>query len=296
MTEIGMTARVSAFARAHHARRGGKYVFRDPLAERLLRPAEMEEIARSMSQGIAFFNPEFRGTPAEALDWIVDHQLAPSPLGRAAFAEEALEEAGAAQYLILAAGLDSFALRQPDWAQGMEIFELDLPGPSADKQRRIAEAGLTVPDNLHFIAADLADPEALEILRRHPAFDPARRSFCSLLGITYYLEKGDFAALLRNIGGMLAPGSGVAMDYPAEGSSGQFRRQSALAQGAGEAMRAAYAPQEMENLLQGALFRVERDLNPVEITEAYFAPYNQRNPEHPIYAAENVNYCLAIKG
>ena len=292
MEKIGMTARVSAFARAQHAR-NRDHVHFDPLAGRLLTQQEMQEIAASMAQGISFFHPGFRGTPEEALRWIVDRQLAPSPLGRAAFAESELEKSGAAQYLILAAGLDSFGLRQPDCARNMEIFELDLPGPSRDKRSRIAAAGLTIPENLHFIEGDLADASATDALRAHPAFDPGKISFCSLLGIVYYLEPGDFAALLKRIADILAPGSRIVMDYPARNPSAQFDRQSALAKGAGEAMRAAYTQREMEELLNKAGFRLARDLNPSAVTEACFAPYNARNPDHPILAAENVNYCLA---
>lgn len=287
-----MTARVSAFARAMHARNRDQ-VYLDPLAEKLLSPSEMQEIASSMSQGIGFFCPGFQGTPEEGLRWIVEHQLAPSPLGRAAFAESALEQSGARQYLILAAGLDSFGLRLPDWARDMEIFELDLPGPSRDKRARIAAAGLTVPENLHLLEGDLSDSNWMDALRTHPAFDPERISFCSLLGIVYYLKPEDFRALLRQLAKVLSAGSCVAMDYPARDASAQFDRQSALARGAGEAMQAAYTRQEMEKLLQSAGFRVERDMNPAEITEAYFVPYNRRNPDHPINAAENVNYCLA---
>ena len=292
MEGIGMTARVSAFARAWHAR-NRDCVYFDPLAEALLGERDMGEIARNMAQGVGFFCPGFQGTPEEGLRWIVEHQLAPSPLGRAAFSEAELEQSGARQYLILAAGLDSFGLRQPNWAQGMEIFELDLPEPSRDKRSRIAAAGLTAPDKLHFLEGDLADDAWMDALRAHPAFDPGRISFCSLLGIVYYLKSEDFRALLRQLAKVLSPGSRVAMDYPARDASAQFESQSALARGAGEAMQAAYTREEMEKLLQGAGFRVVRDLNPNEITGAYFEPYNKRNPDHPIFAAENVNYCLA---
>ena len=292
MEGIGMTARVSAFARAWHAR-NRDCVYFDPLAEALLGERDMGEIARNMAQGVGFFCSGFQGTPEEGLRWIVEHQLAPSPLGRAAFAEAELEQSGARQYLILAAGLDSFGLRQPDWAQGMEIFELDLPGPSRDKRSRVAAAGLTAPDKLHFLEGDLADDAWMDALRAHPAFDPGRISFCSLLGIVYYLKPEDFRALLRQLAKVLSPGSRVAMDYPARDASAQFGRQSALARGAGEVMQAGYTREEMEKLLQGAGFRVVRDLNPNEITGAYFEPYNKRNPDHPIFAAENVNYCLA---
>ena len=295
MEGIGMTARVSAFARAMHARNSDQ-VYLDPLAEKLLSPAEMEQVAASMSQGIGFFCPGFQGTPEEGLRWIVEHQLAPSPLGRAAFAESALEQSCARQYLILAAGLDSFGLRQPDRARQIEVFELDLPGPSRDKRSRIAAAGLVAPESLHFLEGDLADVAWMDALRTHPAFDPGKISFCSLLGIVYYLKQQDFSALLRQLAKVLPAGSRVAMDYPARDASAQFDRQSALARGAGEAMQAAYTRQEMEELLQDAGFRIERDMNPAEITDTYFAAYNRRNPDHSIFAAENVNYCLAIRG
>jgi O-methyltransferase involved in polyketide biosynthesis len=71
-----------------------------------------------MSEGIAFFNPSFVGTKEEALRWVVNHQLSPSPLGRAAFAEKMLENAvkiGAEQYLIFAAGYDTFSEMKSFW-------------------------------------------------------------------------------------------------------------------------------------------------------------------------------------
>ena len=89
---------------------------------------------------ISFFNPSFSGSKEEALKWITDQYLSPSPLGRAAFAETALETAvriGAKQYLIFGAGYDSFAYRQPEWASHIQIFELDRFILLQDKQRRL---------------------------------------------------------------------------------------------------------------------------------------------------------------
>lgn len=60
MKETNMTALVSAFARAYHARADGPKVFDDPMAESLLAPGEFEKIFRSMSAGIQFFTPPFR--------------------------------------------------------------------------------------------------------------------------------------------------------------------------------------------------------------------------------------------
>lgn len=297
MESNSMTALVSAFARSYHAERvAGEKVFDDRIATLLLRPEEREGIARNMTGGISFFNPGFSGDAEEALAWVVNHQLAPSPLGRAAFAEGALKEAvahGARQYLILGAGLDSFALRQPTWAAKLEIFEIDLPASSRDKAARIAGAGLPMPENLRLLSADLSMPGALNALRNHPRFRAEAPAFVSLLGFSYYLCREDFAALIAQLRSLLPAGSRVAMDYPTVGDSGQMDRQRQLAAGAGEGMRAAYAPDEMREMLSACGLKTLRDLAPEEITQAYFSAHNRAHPDRPIFAAEQVHYLLA---
>lgn len=299
MEQNSMTALVSAFARAYHAERvEGEKVFDDFLAARLLTREERENIARSMAGGVSFFNPGFSGGAEEALEWVVNRQLAPSPLGRAAFAEGALEEAaarGAGQYLLLGAGLDSFALRQPPWARALEIFEMDLPASSRNKAARIAAAGLSLPENLHLLGADLSAPDSLDALRAHPRFRPDAPAFVGLLGFSYYLRREALSALLARLCALLPPGSRFAMDYPARGESGQMERQRQLAAGAGEDMRAAYGPGEMSALLGACGLRVLRDLSPEEITAQFFSAHNRAHPSSPIFAAERVNYCLAEK-
>ena len=106
MQQKNMTARISAFARAYHAENASAHVFFDPLARRLL-GGDYDAAAESMASGVGFFCPGFHGTPSEALAVIVEQYLAPSLLGRAAFAEAALENAvriGTEQYLVFAAG------------------------------------------------------------------------------------------------------------------------------------------------------------------------------------------------
>lgn len=81
-----------------------------------------------MSEEIMFFNPTFYRTQSEAIKWIVDNQLSPSPLGRDAFCESHLQKAvqtGEKHYTILASGYNSFAYRQPEWAKKINIFEVD---------------------------------------------------------------------------------------------------------------------------------------------------------------------------
>jgi len=140
MEQKSMTALVSTFSRAYYSENNDVKIFNDSVAKLLLSEQEYNQIEKSMAQGIQFFNPAFCGNETEALRWIVDNQLSPSPLGRAAFTERALENAvkfGTRQYLIFAAGYDSFAYRQPEWASRLQIFELDHPLMSMEKKQRI---------------------------------------------------------------------------------------------------------------------------------------------------------------
>ena len=108
------TAKVSCFARAYHYRNNDIWAFADPFAEKMLTDEEYTAISQNMSQGISFFAPEFRGTPEEALRYIVDHQLAPSVLARGAFCERAIGNAvrnGCGQIVLYACGYDTFSLR-----------------------------------------------------------------------------------------------------------------------------------------------------------------------------------------
>lgn len=302
MEQKSMTALVSAFSRAYHCENNKIKVFNDTVAKLLLTQQEYQQISSSMAQGIQFFNPGFVSSNEEALRWIVDNQLSPSPLGRSAFAEQLLEKAaksGVSQYLIFAAGYDSFAYRQPSWADQLQIFELDHPVMSADKQERIKIFN-TSSENLSFIPVDLTNTGIEEALLSYPKYYQSKTSFCSLLGISYYLTKDAFIRLIQTISRIVTCGSTIVFDYPDQDTytdkAGQrSKKQTMLAGNAGEAMLAGYSYSEIETLLCEAGFQISIHLKPQEITEKYFAEYNRANPKHKITAFDNVNYCMAIK-
>lgn len=298
-----MTALVSAYARAYHAAHRHVKAFDDSVAGRLLTETEQRGIGAQMAAGAAFFFPGFSGTPEETLQKIVDEQLSPTPLGRAAYAEEQLRlsaAAGARQYLILAAGYDTFAWRQPAWAGRLRIFELDLPATAADKRARLAAAALDTPDNCAFIETDFRNARWVDALRTADGFDPCAVSFCTLLGVSYYLTRETFSELLVRLGMLIPAGSRIVLDYPDENAytdkaGARAKKQALLAQGAGEPMRASYAASEMEALLNAAGFRVLEQLTPAGVTERCFSACNRADPAHPVTAFDNVNYCLAEK-
>lgn len=303
MKNKSFTALISAFARAYHAEHNVVKIFDDRLARELLTDEEYMNISSNMSQGIAFFLPEFSGSQEEALRAIVDIQLSPSPLGRAAFAEQALKNAallGARQYLIFAAGYDTFAYRQPEWADKLQIFEIDHPATWEDKQLRISALCKEQPSNVHYIPADFLEPDWQKGVVASPAFDPDQISFCSLLGISYYLPKEAFKQLLSAIIMLLPSGSSIVFDYPDEltftpQAGERTQKQVMLAAQSGEPMQASYSCQELEQMLEELNLLVYQHLTPAEITGQLFQEYNDSQPAHPITAFDNVNYCLAVK-
>ncbi len=303
MKNKSITALVSAFARAYHAEHNQIKIFDDRLARELLTNDEYANISSNMSKGITFFLPEFTGTQEECLREIVDWQLSPSPLGRAAFAEQALKNAvtlGAKQYLIFAAGYDTFAYRQPDFADNLQIFEIDHPATAEDKQRRISSLHWNVPSNVHYIPADFLDPEWQKGVLACPAYDRNQISFSSLLGISYYLTKDSFKQLLSAIVMLLPSGSSIVFDYPDEltftpQAGERTQKQLMMAAQAGEPMQASYSYRELEQMLEELNLLIYQHLTPAEITGQLFQEYNDSQLAHPITAFDNVNYCLVVK-
>ncbi|WP_077324744.1 class I SAM-dependent methyltransferase [Virgibacillus siamensis] len=303
MEQKSMTALVSAFARAYHSTQKEIKIFDDYLAKEVLTREEYEQIASHMSKGIDFFNPSFDGTEGKALQWVVDNQLSPSPLGRAAFSEKMLNNAvkiGAEQYLIFAAGYDTFAYRQPDWAANIEIFELDHPDMIADKQKRIHDMVEQRPKNLHYVAVDFTENNWQSRLFDCKALDQNKISFCSLLGISYYLSEENFKGVFQVLSEHLPKGSSVVFDYPDENThtkkaGERAQKQTAMAGAAGEKMLSGYSYFEMEKLLSESSFLVYEHMTPDKITNQFFQRYNEANPQHQMTAFDNVNYCLAVK-
>ncbi len=122
---------------------------------------------------------------------------------RSRFAEDCLEaafERGVRQYVILGAGLDTFAWRQPAWASGLRIFEVDQAGSQQDKQDRVARAGLAAPPNLVFVPVDF-ETEPLGQCLSGAGVDLRAPVFFSWLGVTPYLDEAAIDDVLRVVAG-----------------------------------------------------------------------------------------------
>ena len=129
---------------------------------------------------------------------------------RSRYTEDALGRAGVTQYVVLGAGLDSFAYRAGR-AGRVRVFEVDHPATQDWKRRALATARIPVPDSLTFVEADLAS-DSLAGRLGAAGFDAAAPALVSWLGVTMYLTPAAVAQTMAAAGG-LAPGSELIADY-----------------------------------------------------------------------------------
>ena len=284
-----LTAKISCFARAYHYKTNERPIFGDSAAAALL-ARDYDAIAAHIAQGIQFFMPGFTGSADEALKIAVDGQLSPSVLGRSAFAEQCLTNEvrlGCRQYVLFAAGYDTFALRA--LVQGLRVYEMDQPGLIEDKKRRLERSGIEEKAAVEYVPGDLADAGWTTLLRG-AGFRPGDKSFGSLLGLSYYLDSKAFRVLLRSISDLWSDGSAICFDYQTTDGSGETRRNEQLAGAAGESMKAKYTAAGMEKMLADCGFLIYEQLDDEEMTKRYFAPCRG-----DMRAPKGVNYVLAVK-
>jgi methyltransferase (TIGR00027 family) len=252
------TALTAAAARAAHLTVDGEpVIFADTLASALLGERAGELLSYHTSHGT---HPVLAGARAQVTC-------------RGRYTEDALARAagrGVTQYVVLGAGLDSFAYRSGGRVGGraggrrVRVFEVDHPATQDWKRRALAHAGVTVPDGVTFVPADLA-ADALPGLLAAAGFDGSAPAMVGWLGVTMYLTRDAIAAALVALGG-LAPGSEVIADYmlPAElrddagAVYGSLVAQASAERG--EPWLSCLAPGEMADLARAAGFAAVRNV------------------------------------
>jgi methyltransferase (TIGR00027 family) len=197
------TALTAAAARAAHLIVDQPpVIFADPLALPLLGDQAAELVAYHRAHGAHVVLSGARGQ-ATCRSRYTDDSLAAAIAG-----------SGITQYLILGAGLDSFAYRSP-LAGRVRVFEVDHPATQDFKLGQLSAAGIPVPGNVVFVPVDfetgMADGSLAERLVRS-GFDLTSPAFVSWLGVTMYLTEAAIGQTLGEIGGF-APGSQVVADY-----------------------------------------------------------------------------------
>src|SRR5438477_3429426 len=138
-----------------------------------------------------------------------------SIVARARFIEDLVVEQagrGVGQYVLLGAGLDTFAQRQPEVASRLKVFEVDRPGPQAWKRRRLVELGYGVPEWLRLVPVDFEAGGSWRDELVRADFDARRPAVVTSTGVSMYLTREAIAAMLREVVS-LAPGSTFAMTF-----------------------------------------------------------------------------------
>lgn len=298
-SQASITALMSSFGRAFHTENEVHPVFVDPLAKELMTAEEYEAVQGYILNGTHFFEPDLDTsglTDKEIVRLLVNKHIAPSPLCRAAYTESLLKniaQTGISQYVILGAGMDTFAFREKEFVSGHRVYEVDHPLTQKDKQARIARAGWRTPENLTFVPDDFAKGRLSERLVTS-GFDKRNETLFSWLGVTYYLSAEEIDKTLSEIADLSAEGSALVFDCPDEGffSASEKRVQNTImmAKAGGEPMQSAFSYAELEKLLGRHGFRIYDWLAPCNIQTRIIESAGAN-----LKAFEHVNYCLAVR-
>ncbi len=202
-----------------------------------------------------------------------------SILARARFIEDLVSEQaarGVGQYVILGAGLDTFAQRRTDLASRLRVFEIDQPGPQAWKRQRLSELGLGVPAFLSLVPVDFEAGEAWRDRLAAAGFDGKRPAIVASTGVSMYLTGEAVMATLREIASF-APGSTLAMSFllPIElidpGIRPGMERAIEGARAGGTPFLSFFTAPEMLALAREAGFKEARHVSSASLAARYFA-------------------------
>jgi methyltransferase (TIGR00027 family) len=256
------TAQRVAMRRAAHQLLDNPKVFDDPVALRI--------IGKDSASALEADPHQLEATP-------LSPYLRAFVAARSRYAEDELAAGvrrGVRQYVILGAGLDTFAYRNPYPEGVLQVCEVDHPTTQTWKQARLEEIGITLPGDLTFAPVDFETQTLAEGLRG-AGYDPGKCTFFSWLGVTEYLTTEAVMATLRFIAS--APeGSGVVFDYmisPSLLTPAQRSRFDALARrvaSADEPWQAFFEPGLLTRDLRAMGFGYVEDKGPEEINAMYF--------------------------
>jgi methyltransferase (TIGR00027 family) len=256
--KFSRTARRVAIRRAAHQLLDQPRVLDDPLALRIIGSEAAEELRSNPKEDHAF-SRAFRAFMA----------------ARSRYAEDELACAvahGVRQYIVLGAGLDTFAYRNPHL--GLRVFEVDHPATQAWKREQLHVAGIAIPQSLTFVPIDLEEQTLADGLAQS-GFNANAAGFFSWLGVTPYLTREACLITLSCIARMPA-GSGVVFDFavdPALLNAGQRQALDALSQRVaryGEPFQLFFDPGKLQDELKGMGFSRTEFLQGKELNARYF--------------------------
>jgi methyltransferase (TIGR00027 family) len=260
--EPSRTAQGAALLRAAHQLVDRPLVFEDPIAPRILGAQVTQQIERDAGR--------FQTTSARSLRAFL--------VMRSRYAEDQLARRwreGTTQYIVLGAGLDRFAYRNPH-GNGLQVFEVDHPATQAWKRTRLQEEGIELPSSLAFVPMDF-EKDSLDARLRSVGFHRDAPVFISWLGVSMYLTREAVMQTLRFVAASCARGSEIVFDFSvADEALGEQQRatRAELAQrvaGMGEPFVSHFDPVQLAAEVAALGFSATSHFGAREANERYFA-------------------------
>lgn len=264
-----VTAKICAFVRAWHSNKSRQKIYDDYLAYDMLGKEEYDSIYEMISGGLDGSQSFSR----EDTELIINEYFAPIPLSRIHFNESRLAdfaaENGKIQYVICGAGSDTFSFRNDN--ENIEVFEIDHPDTQRYKLEKIGELEWKIQKNVHFVSVDFEKERMCDKLI-YAGFDPSKKTFFSILGVSYYLTLDVFTDTLKQMTEIAALGSVLVFDYPIK--TGVFPRRvtrlEVITQQLGEVMRGGYDYDEVSRALYSLGFQIDTYMPPEKVQKEYF--------------------------
>ena len=265
-----VTAKICAFVRAWHSNRSREKIFDDYLAYDFMGKEEYDSIYELISSGLDGSEQLSR----EETELMINEYFAPIPLSRIHFNEIRLADFakanGKVQYVICGAGSDTFSFRNTN--DDIEVFEIDHPDTQRYKLEKIRELEWNIRGNIHFVPVDFEKERMCDKLLA-AGFDPAKKTFFSILGVSYYLTLDVFTDTLRQMSELSALGSRVVFDYPIK--TGDFpqrvARLASITEQLGEVMRGGFDYNEVSRALYSLGFQIDTYMPPEKVQKEYFS-------------------------
>jgi methyltransferase (TIGR00027 family) len=215
---------------------------------------------------------------------------------RSRFTEDCLSEAvnrGVSQYIILGAGFDTFAFRQPTWASKLRIVEIDQPATQAQKLSCLRNTGISIPSNLQFANIDFERESLLDGFKRQ-GISLTEPSFFSWLGVTMYLQEEAIDAVLKSVACFPVESEIVfTFSQPPEALSEKENKfhvsLSQIVSSSGEPFISFFTPAAIENKLRDIGFKSMGILSSEEAEKRYFS---NRPRDLRIYKRSAIAYAI----
>jgi len=287
--QASFTAMLVAYMRAYHAMHDTPKIFDDFLAYRLI----PEDKRALIEQYLSGWNEQLNDTEhaklrsdhttssslMQVINNIINEQKWAAQLfSRSWYAEDTLEKAikqGGKQYVILGAGMDTFAFRQPEMMKKLEVFEVDHPATQEFKLHRLAELEWEHPAKLHFIPIDFTKESLVTALTSSSSYDPKVKTSFNWLGVTYFLTRDEVFTILHSITEIAPADSTIVFDYLdtyafiSEKSSPQMQKSLEYLRKIGEPMITGFNPSTLAEDIASLGFHLQENLSPKYIERRY---------------------------